>query len=77
MPSYASGATTCSGSLSSDSFMLASEGLDHAKCFVVASGGILAEVYGHCGPGACLSDGQMEAEVPTQGGCGDALPWRP
>ena len=40
--------------------------------FMVASGGVLYEGYGHDGPGVCLGDGQTEAEeVPSQGG-GDA-----
>ena len=55
-----------------------SKGLDHAEGattrFMVASGGVLSEGYGHGGPGACLGDGQTEAEgVPSQGGGGDAL----
>ena len=42
--------------------------------FMIASGGVLSEGYGHGGPGVCLGDGQMEAEgVPSQGGRGDAL----
>ena len=42
--------------------------------FIVASGGVLSEGYGHGGPGVCLGDGQTEAEgVPSQGGRGDAL----
>ena len=42
--------------------------------FMVASGGVLSEGYGHGGPGGCLDDGQTEAEgVPSQGGRGDAL----
>ena len=55
-----------------------SEGLEHderaSTCFMVASGGVLSEGYGHDGPGVCLGDGQTEAEgVPSQGGRGDAL----
>ena len=51
---------------------------DHAEGastrFMVASGGVLSEGYGHDGPGVCLGDGQTEAEgVPSQGGRGDAL----
>ena len=58
--------------------MLKSEGLDHAERastrFMVASGGVLSEGYGHGGPGVCLGDGQTEAEgVPSQGGRDDAL----
>ena len=50
-----------------------SEGLDYSKgppeCFVVASGGVLIEGYGHGGSGVCLGDGQTEAEgVQWQGG---------
>ena len=42
--------------------------------FMVASGGVLSEGYGHDGPGVCLGDVQTEAEgVPSQGGRGDAL----
>ena len=52
--------------------------MDYAErlpaCFLVASGGVLSEGYGHEGPGVCLGDGQTEAEgVPSQGGRGDAL----
>ena len=51
--------------------------LDHAEGaptrFLVASGGVLSEGYGHGVPGVCLGDGQTEAEgVPSQGGRGDA-----
>ena len=54
------------------------EGLGHAEGaptrFMVASGGVLSEGYGHGGPGVCLGDGQTEGEgVPSQGGRGDAL----
>ena len=54
------------------------EGLDHAEGastgFMVASGGVLFEIYGHDRPGVCLGDGQIEAEgVPSQGGRGEAL----
>ena len=35
--------------------------------FMVASGGVLSEGYGHDGPGACLGDGQTEAEgIPSR-----------
>ena len=52
--------------------------LDHTEGastrFMVASGGVLSERYGHGGPGVCLGDGQTEDEgVPSQGGRGDAL----
>ena len=58
--------------------MSTSEGLDHAEGastrFMVASGGVRSEGYGHVKPGVCLGDGQTEAEgVPSQGGRGDAL----
>ena len=44
------------------------------KRFMVASGGVLSEGYGHGGPGVCLGDSQTEAEgVPAQGGRDDAL----
>ena len=37
--------------------------------FMVASGGVLSEGYGHGGSGVYLGDGQTEAEgVPSQGG---------
>ena len=42
--------------------------------FIVASGGGLAEGYGHSEPGVCLGDGQKEAErVPSQGGRREVL----
>ena len=42
--------------------------------FIVASGEVLSEGYGHGGPGVCLGDGQTEdIGVPSQGGRGDAL----
>ena len=42
--------------------------------FMVASGGVLSEGYGHSGPVVCLGDGQTEdGGVPSQGGRGDAL----
>ena len=61
----------------SDAF-LRSEWLDHAEGastrFMVASGGVLFEGFGHGGPGVCLADGQTEAEaVSSQGGRDDAL----
>ena len=61
-----------------DSFLSRSEGLDHAErastFFMVASGGVPPEGYGHGEPSVCLGDGQTEAEVvPSQGGRGDAL----
>ena len=51
-------------------FLVEIEGLDHAEGaptrFVVASGGVLSEGYGHDGSGVCLDDGQTEAEgVPS------------
>ena len=53
-------------------FVVKSEGLNHAEeaptRFMVASGGVLSEGYGHGGPGVCLGDDQTEAEgVPSQG----------
>ena len=64
--------------LTSDSVLSRSEGLVHAEGsstgFMVASGGVLSEGYGHDGPGVCLGDRQTEDEcVPSQGGRGDAL----
>ena len=48
--------------------------LNTFQYFMVASGGVLSEGYGHGGPDVCLGDGQTEAEgVPSQGGRGDAL----
>ena len=41
--------------------------------FMVASGEVLSEGYGHGEAGVCLGDGQTEAGVPSQGGPGDAL----
>ena len=42
--------------------------------FIVASGGVLSEEYGHDEPGVCLGDGQTKAEgVPSQSERGDAL----
>ena len=54
------------------------EGLDYSEGastgFMIASGGVPSEEYGHGGPGVCLGDGQTEAEgVSSQGGRGDAL----
>ena len=47
---------------SSNSFLSRSEGLDHAEeastSFIVASGGVLSDGYGHDEPGVCLGDGQ-------------------
>ena len=62
----------------SDTFLPKSGGLDHAgrasTCFMVLSGGVLAERFRHGGPGVCLGVGQTEAErVPWRGGRGDAL----
>ena len=61
----------------SDSLLPRSEGLDHAegafRDFMVASGGVLSEGYGHSGPGVYLGDGQTENEgVTSKGGRGDA-----
>ena len=70
--------TVCGGSCPSESFLSRSEWLDHAEGastgFMIASGGVLSEGYGHGGPGICLGNGQTEAEaVPSQGVRGDAL----
>ena len=77
-PLWACGAPPCGGSRPSDSFLSRSEGLDHAEGattgFMVASGGVLSEGYGHGRCGVCLGDGQTEAEgVPSQEERGDAL----
>ena len=57
------------GSRSSDSFLSKSEGLDHAEGastgFMVATGGVLSEGYGHGGPCVCLGDGQREGRGRT------------
>ena len=59
--------------------MSASEGLDHAERaftgFMVASGGVLSERYGHGGPGVCLGDGQTEAYLKDMGMTGLASAW--
>ena len=77
-PLWAYGATPGGGSRPSDSYLSRSEGLVHDEGpptrFMVVSGGVLSEAYGHDGPGVFLGDGQTEAEgVPSQGGRGDAL----
>ena len=59
-------------------FLSRSAGLDHAEGasirFMVASGGVLSEGYGHDGPGVCLGDCQTKAEgLLSQDGRGDAL----
>ena len=47
--------------------LLETERVDHAEwtpgCFVVASGRVLSEGYGHDGPSVCLGDGQTEANL--------------
>ena len=58
------------------SFMLdhARSGVGASTGFIVASGGVLSEGYGHGEPGICLGDGQIEAEgILSQGGRRDAL----
>ena len=77
-PIWTCGATPCGGSRPSNTFLSKSEGLVHAEGaptrFVVASGGVLSEGYGHDGPGVCLDDDQTEAEgVPSQCGRDEAL----
>ena len=67
----------CTPPRPSDSFLSRYEGLDHAEGaptrFMVASGGVLPEEYGHGGPGVSLGDGQTEAEIVlSQGGRGVA-----
>ena len=53
--------------------------MDHAERvsarFMVASGGILSEEYGHGGPGVCLDDGQTEAYLKDMGMAGLASAW--
>ena len=61
------------------SFSSRSEGLGHAKGastrFMVASGGVLCEEYGHDGPGVCLADGKTEAYLKDTGMMGLASAW--
>ena len=56
-----------------------SEVLDHAEGasarFMVASGGVLSEGYGHGGPGVCKDDGQTEAYLKDTGMAGLASAW--
>ena len=56
-----------------------SEGLDHAEGaptgFMIASGGVLSEGYGHGGLGVCLGDGQTEAYLKDMGMTGLASVW--
>ena len=53
--------------------------MDYAKKasagFMVASGGVLSEGYGHSGPGVCLGDGQTEAYLKDIGMTGLASAW--
>ena len=63
----------------SGSFLSRSHGLDHAEGastrFMVGSGGVLSEGYGHDGPGVCLGDGQTEAYLKDMGMMGLASAW--
>ena len=62
-----------------DSFLSRSEWLVHAEGastrFMVASGGVLSEGYGHDGSGVCLDDGQTEAYLKDTGMAGLASAW--
>ena len=53
--------------------------LDHAQgaptCFMVASGGVLSEGYGHVGLGVCLGDSQTESYLKDKGMMGLASAW--
>ena len=53
--------------------------LDHAERastrFMIASGGVLFEGYGHGGLGVCLGDGQTEAYLKDLGMTGVASVW--
>ena len=61
------------------SFLSRSKGLDHAEGaptrFMVASGGVLSEGYGHGGLGVCLGDDQTEAYLKDTGMAGLASVW--
>ena len=46
-----------------------------SRGFMVASGGVLSERYGHDGPGVCLGDGQTEACLKDVGMTGLASAW--
>ena len=56
-----------------------SEWLDHAEgastSFMVASGGVLSEGYGHGGLGVCRGDGQTESYLRDMGMTGLASAW--
>ena len=71
--------TVCGGSCPSESFLSRSEWLDHAEGastgFMIASGGVLSEGYGHGGPGICLGNGQTEAYLKDTGMAGLASAW--
>ena len=43
--------------------------------FMVASGGVLSEGYGHGGPGVCLGDGQTDAYLRVMGMTGLTSAW--
>ena len=49
--------------------------LTNRKPFMVASGGVLSEGYGHDGPVVCLGDGQTEAYLKVMGMTGLASVW--
>ena len=78
-PLWASGATSCGGSRPSDSFLSRSEWLALAEGastgFMIASGGVLSDGYGHGRPGANLGDGQTEAYLKDMGVTGLASVW--
>ena len=72
-PLWACGATPYGGSRPSDSFLWRSEGASTG--FMVASGGVLSEGYGHSGPGVRLGNGQTEAYLKDMGMASLASVW--
>ena len=59
--------------------MSGSEWLDHdegaSTGFMLASGAVLSEGYGHGGPGVCLGDSQTEFHLKDMGMAGLASVW--
>ena len=60
-------------------FLSTSKGLNHAEeastSFMVASGGVPSEGYGHGGPGDCLGDGQPVTYLKDMGMAGLVTAW--
>ena len=75
----ACGATPCGGSRPSDPVLSESEWVIHAEGaptrLMVASGGVLSEVYVKAKPGVCLGDGQTDAYLKDMGMAGLASAW--